>query len=424
MFDEKSIVDRILNGDDSAFERLVDRYEHKVYQYALRFLGQESDACAAVEKIFYQIYSKLSSCTDAQLSTWVFRIAANVCADHQHHKRGAKGVKFSDAMFHFRDPFHKEEHDLNEEIQLQLLRLTRQQREVLLLRDLCGLSDEETAAVLGLEGSSVRPRLSRARKNLRDQLLRQNALEQPGGAKGQRSSCGRDSQRYRELCSRYVDECISDEDKSDLLDHIQVCGPCAAYLNDLTVIGRSLSHMEEEPPPEELRQKIITTAQQQAESIQSSRRRESHRPIIAIVGAAAVFLILISSGVLGGLFVNSTHAVPRQDNSHAGRQDEITPVLDKAVNVPDAVAANSYAFVIAAEGDTDLPELSTSATLLAGDAGDGVEYYTVDNDINLVQKLTEGLESVGYETEAVNNNQLVISSNAPQGLFIVIHREE
>ena len=47
----------------------------------------------------------------------------------------------------------------------------------------------------------------------------------------------------------------------------------------------------------------------------------------------------------------------------------------------------------------------------------------VDNDLNLVQKLTDGMESVGYEMETVNNNQLVISSGATQGLVIVIHRD-
>ena len=47
----------------------------------------------------------------------------------------------------------------------------------------------------------------------------------------------------------------------------------------------------------------------------------------------------------------------------------------------------------------------------------------MDNDLNLVQKLTDGMESVGYEMETVNNNRLVISSSASQGLFIVIHRD-
>ena len=136
-------------------------------------------------------------------------------------------------------------------------------------------------------------------------------------------------------------------------------------------------------------------------------------------------LVLLSSGALGGLFVNSYRGatVPQEGAAGEDRSDQLAPVLQEEIMIPDLVASNSYAFVIAAEGNTDLPELSASATLLSGDVGDGVEYYMVDNDLNLVQKLTDGMESVGYEMETVNNNQLVISSGATQGLVIVIHRD-
>ena len=88
------------------------------------------------------------------------------------------------------------------------------------------------------------------------------------------------------------------------------------------------------------------------------------------------------------------------------------------------MTSNSYAFVIAAEGESTLPELSASAALLAADDSSQVEYYAVDNDFSLVQKLTEGMESLGYDLESVNNNQLIIASSSGQGLFVVIHKEQ
>ena len=48
----------------------------------------------------------------------------------------------------------------------------------------------------------------------------------------------------------------------------------------------------------------------------------------------------------------------------------------------------------------------------------------MDNDFSLVQKLTEGMESLGYDLESVNNNQLIITSSSGQGLFVVIHKEQ
>lgn len=421
MFDENSIVDRILSGDDSAFERLIDRYEHRVYQYALRFLGRQEDACIATEEIFYQIYRKIQTCTDTQLSTWVFRIAANVCAEYQHHRRSSKNSVLSD-VFHLRENTSNDRGTINEGMQVVLLRLTRQQREVLLLHDLCGLNDEQTGQVLSLDENGVRQRLSRARKNLRELLLRQGILQPPEDGATPKKDC----QQYRELCSQYVDEYISDVHKAALLDHIQECKACAAYLGDLTLIGRSLAHMEEEAPPQELREKIITASRRQAGHIQLHRKRAAHWPLMLICCFAVVMLLLLGTGVIGGLFVNSYRdvTVPQMGTDDEDQEtDDIAPTLEEEIVIPDSVTANSYAFVIAAEGNTDLPELSTSATLLSGDTGDGVEYYLVDNDLNLVQKLTDGMESVGYEIETVNNHQLVISSGAAQGLFIVIHKD-
>lgn len=418
MFDENSLVDRVLSGDEAAFERLVNRYENKIYQYALRFLGQEAEASAVTEEVFSQIYSGLSENTDEQLHIWLFRTTANICAEKQRRKRGNKSP-IAVIRLH-EQPQNEAERvrSLTEGIQEQLLRLTRQQREVILLRDLCGMDDDETAKILDINRSGIRLRLSRARKNLRDLLVRQNILQEPK----ERSGSTRDNQHYRELCSQYVDECITEEDKAALLDHIQECPSCAAYLNDLTDIGRALSHMAEDAPPEALHGKIMEAASRQAKHMQSSRRREYYVPIALVVGAAAIILVMIGSGVLGGLFVNTTDM--ETPDLYGGSSGEQQAVLSESIHVPDAVTANSYAFVIAAAGAVDLPELSTSAELLAGDAGDGVEYYSVENDFNLVQKLTDGLESVGYELETVTDNQLVISTGASKGLFIVIREDK
>ncbi|MCD8357514.1 MAG: sigma-70 family RNA polymerase sigma factor [Clostridia bacterium] len=417
MFDENSIVDRILSGDDSAFERLVDLYEPKIYQYALRYLGQEKEAEQAAEEAFNQIFYKLGANTDSQLFIWVFRITANVCADMQRRSRGGKSSAAVFRLKEIRKEEKDEKRDLDEAIQTQLLRLTRQQREVILLRDLCGLNDADTGQVLGMDEDSVRLRSSRARKNLRDLLLRQGVLKQPEGKSQNSMEC----QQFRELCSQYVDEYITDDDKTALLDHIQECPLCAAYLNDLTLIGRSLSHMEEGELPVNLREKLIENARKKSQEIQNIRRRNKWIPTLILVSVAVIFTILTCSGVLGGLYVNSI--ADMEENGIVASDDEgDTVVMTEDIHIPDTVAVNSYAFVIAAEGENSLPELSTSAVLLVADADSGVEYYTVNNDFGLVQKLTEGMESLGYELETVNNNQLIITSTASQGLFIVIHR--
>ena len=238
MFDENSLVERVLSGDEDAFARLVARLEPRVYQYALRYLGEEQEARQATIETFNQVYRKLHRNMELRLSIWTLRLAADVCADIQKRKRGGKS---SMAVFRLREIPHGKHGkkqaamDLDAAIQSQLLRLTRQQREVLLLRDLIGLSDAETGQVLKLDVSGVRLRISRARRNLRELLVRQGALPQP-----EKHGEGKDCPYFQELCSQYVDECIEDADKAALLDHIQECSRCAAYLNDLTLIGREL----------------------------------------------------------------------------------------------------------------------------------------------------------------------------------------
>jgi len=416
MFDENSLVERVLSGDEDAFSRLVDRLEPRVYQYALRYLGEEQEARQATIETFNQVYRKLHRNMELRLSIWALRLATDVCADIQKRKRSAKGTM---AVFRLREiPHGKHGHkqepiELDAAIQTQLLRLTRQQREVLLLRDLIGLSDAETGQVLKLDLNGVRLRISRARRNLRELLVRQGALPQ-SDKRGE----GRDCQQFQELCSQYVDECMEEDDKTALLDHIQECSRCAAYLNDLTLIGRELSHMEEEKAPEELRDEVVRSAVRQQRERAGWRALGLRIPVVALACFATVFALLVCSGVLGGLFVNTT----KQEAAVQKNSTQSSSVLSQNLRLPEAVTDMNYSYVIAAAGNAGLPELSASAELIA--AEDGVEYYRVDGGLEMMQRLAEGMESVGYELESVSNDQLVITPTASQGLFIVIRQTQ
>lgn len=90
MFDENSLVERVLSGDEDAFARLVARLEPRVYQYALRYLGEEQEARQATIETFNQVYRKLHRNMELRLSIWTLRLAADVCADIQKRKRGGK----------------------------------------------------------------------------------------------------------------------------------------------------------------------------------------------------------------------------------------------------------------------------------------------------------------------------------------------
>ena len=94
MFDENSLVERVLSGDEDAFARLVARLEPRVYQYALRYLGEEQEARQATIETFNQVYRKLHRNMELRLSIWTLRLAAKapwrsfVCARFRTESAG------------------------------------------------------------------------------------------------------------------------------------------------------------------------------------------------------------------------------------------------------------------------------------------------------------------------------------------------
>lgn len=408
MFEENSIIDRILSGDQGAFGGLIDRYENRVYQYAFRFLGDEAMAAEATRAIFVRMHQTVNTADgDLSLAVWVYRIATNICADAQKKRRISWAGRRSD------DPVN-----LEEAVSGQLLRLPRQQREILILRDISQLSSEEIGAVLDLEQGVVQARLARARRNLRNFLVTAGQMDSVEEMK-RHIVVSKADQHFRELASLYVDGNIGDEDKKKLLDHIQECKACSAYLEDLTRLGRVLAHMEQCTPPEELRAQITERVKEL--SVHKAPRR--HRVNLSLVALVALFigvLMLIISGRIGSLYVNSGEISKEQEVYRTGTDDRDQSVKDliAELHIPEAVASDSYAFAIAASGGTELPLLSSSAKLLAVDQH--AEYYAVSNDVGMMQRLANMLESLGYTIEPFNDPDIVINAASGQGLFVIV----
>lgn len=171
-------------GDPAAFEALVTAYEVKMYHLALRYLGSREDAQDAVQEIFLRVYRFLDSFQQqSSFSTWIYRIGVNVCRDLylQKSRRGEQPMETGEgdgqspaeeiADSRYAPEVRPEQRELRELVWKALLSLPAQQKEILLLRDLQGLSYEEIAAALSMELGTVKSRIARARKNLQKKLL-------------------------------------------------------------------------------------------------------------------------------------------------------------------------------------------------------------------------------------------------------------
>ena len=178
--DDHALVAKIQAGEKQAFATLVSRWQDKVYTQCYRQLGHEDLAQEAAQEIFIKLYKGLGSFQfQAKFSTWLFRIILNHCANiRDYHFRRKKDFheslegnnpenprQIQGQMAHPDQEMERKEQQ--ELIQKSLQQLPEEQREILILREIQGLSYEEIAAVLRLNIGTVKSRVHRARNALR-----------------------------------------------------------------------------------------------------------------------------------------------------------------------------------------------------------------------------------------------------------------
>ncbi len=185
-------------GDRAEFARLVETYSNIIYRLAIKMLKDPQDAEDVLQETFLKAYRHLSGFDGrSSLSTWLYRIATNE-ALMALRKRKFKTVSIDEpvdddeplqAPVEIVDWCCLPEHEMmsseaRTHLDLAIDMLSPALRAVFVLRDIQGLSTQETADVLGLTEEAVKTRLSRARLKLREVLseyygerLRRRAVE-------------------------------------------------------------------------------------------------------------------------------------------------------------------------------------------------------------------------------------------------------
>ena len=193
---EKKIIEKVLGGDANAFEELVLKYEKTVYNLALRMVGDRDDASDMTQEAFIKAYGSLSSFRgDSKFSVWIYRITTNVCLDflRLRHLRLTVSDDDEDAQLDIPDPKADPEQQLIKKISMQsveegLKTLPDKQRQILVMRELGGMSYAEIGAALSLEEGTVKSRIFRARKRLCTFLLDSGNIPDSLASKGMKGS--------------------------------------------------------------------------------------------------------------------------------------------------------------------------------------------------------------------------------------------
>ena len=177
--EESRIVQKVIRGDVNAFETLVLAYEKSVYNIALRMTGNSEDASDMTQEAFIKAYNSLQAFRgDSKFSVWLYRIATNVCLDFLRSRSRRPTVSLSmedndgdEVQLDVADESQSPELLLDRQMTRESVRrgldtLTPEYRQILLLREIQGLSYDEISQALGLEVGTVKSRIFRARKKL------------------------------------------------------------------------------------------------------------------------------------------------------------------------------------------------------------------------------------------------------------------
>jgi RNA polymerase sigma-70 factor (ECF subfamily) len=189
--EDERLLAGLLEGQECAYEALIQRFQQPVYNLVGRLLKDPTEACDVVQEVFLKVFRKVGSFRGASsLRTWIYRIAVNeahnYCRWYGRHRRQEVGLDGSEEGRCYRNtlscgersPFDctldRENHALIEE---SLASLTPAYRDAVVLRDVEDLSYEEISDVLRLPLGTVKSRILRGREALRKELERRMVLE-------------------------------------------------------------------------------------------------------------------------------------------------------------------------------------------------------------------------------------------------------
>ncbi len=179
-------------GDPAAFEELVRLYEKRVLALTQRMCKNPEDAAEAAQEAFFAAWQGLKNFRgDSSFSTWIYRLASNACVDLL--RRGGKrqaAASLDDGELNLDLPSslpspqeEAERRELREQIEEGLRALPPEYRAALVLREMHQLRYDEIGEALGLDIGTVKSRISRGRKKLRNFLLAKGNFSLPEPSK-------------------------------------------------------------------------------------------------------------------------------------------------------------------------------------------------------------------------------------------------
>ena len=180
MNEEYNLIQAARNGDQAAFGELVQQYQKRVFALAVRMCPTPELAEEAAQEAFLAAWQGLPFFRgDSAFATWLYRLTSNACVDLLRKENRHQGPSLDDETVSAEVPDPTptpekavEQQELRRQIEAGLQTLSPEHR-VLILREIQQLSYDEIADVLSLDLGTVKSRINRGRRQLREFLLKQ-----------------------------------------------------------------------------------------------------------------------------------------------------------------------------------------------------------------------------------------------------------
>lgn len=182
---DEHLMLKVKKGDLKAFETIVGRYEKSLYNFALRLLKSEEDAKDITQEIFIRVYKAAPAYeVRAKFSTWIYRIAKNLCLNFIRDRKNVSHLSFDDSQVELQIPEKKitgnplkelEIKDMSIKVAKAVHKLPENLKTAVILCKYHDMSYEQAAQVIGCTVNALKIRIHRARKLLAEDF-KENSL--------------------------------------------------------------------------------------------------------------------------------------------------------------------------------------------------------------------------------------------------------
>ena len=234
---EQPLIARAQRGDRAAIEQLLERHQPRLWRFGLKLCRNEEDARDLLQETMLAAARSIGGFRgEASLSTWLFTIARSYCIKHRRHRVHAparlesletdSGEEVMSRAAPDADPeAAAASAELGVALDQAISALAVPYREVLLLRDVEGLSAPEAASVLGVSVDAIKSRLHRARAAVKERLAPAFGPEAAPATAG--------CPDIVNLFSRHLEDDIDKQLCLQMEEHLKTCPHCRSKCDGL-----------------------------------------------------------------------------------------------------------------------------------------------------------------------------------------------